>query len=261
VLSGGVPVLVRGREDHDGKVAPEDLLAACTPRTRMLIFNSPSNPGGFTYTRQEVQALADALADRPITILSDDMYDRLTFDGAEHVSFAAAQGGWKERTVVTNAGSKTYSMTGWRVGYAAGPRHLIKAMAKLQGQMTTGTATFTQIALAAALTGDQSCVEHMRREFERRGRHMYERLQAIPDLRTARPTGAFYCFPNVSAHYKRLGVSGSAEFAERCLDEVHLAIVPGAAFGSDEHVRLSFAASLEHIDKGLDRLERFIRGK
>jgi aspartate aminotransferase len=127
--------------------------------------------------------------------------------------------------------------------------------------MTTGTATFTQIALAAALTGDQECVEEMRKAFERRGRHMYERLQAMPDLVTARPTGAFYCFPDVSAHYQRLGVTSSAEFAEKCLQEVHLAIVPGSAFGSDGHVRLSFAASMEQIDRGLDRLERFLGGK
>jgi aspartate aminotransferase len=259
-LTGGEPVLVPGRPECDGKVTPKDLLAACTPRTRMLIFNSPSNPGGFTYTQEEVQAIADALANRNIIVLSDEMYDRLTLNGTRHFSFAAAKGNWLERTITTNAGSKTYSMTGWRVGYAAGPRPIINAMAKLQGQMTTGTATFTQIALAEALGGDQSCVEEMRCAFERRGNHMYKRLCTIPGLRTARPTGAFYCFPDVSSHYKRLGVRNSAEFCQRCLEQTHLAIVPGSAFGSDTHVRISFAASMEQIDKGLDRLERFLRG-
>jgi len=150
-------------------------------------------------------------------------------------------------------------MTGWRLGYAAGPVEIIKAMAKLQSQSTSGAATFSQIAFATALTADQSCVEAMRAEFERRGAHMWRRLTAMPGVRCPKPTGAFYCFPNVSAAFVKLGVRGSIEFAARLLEEARVAAVPGEAFGMDEHVRLSFATGMQQIDKGLDRVETFLR--
>ena len=150
-------------------------------------------------------------------------------------------------------------MTGWRLGYAAGPVAMIKAIAKLQSQSTSGAATFSQHALAEALTSDQSAVETMRVEFQRRASHMHARLTNMPGVRCPRPTGAFYCFPNVSATFGKLGVRGSAEFADRLLEEAKVAVVPGVAFGMDEHVRLSFASSMEQIDEGLDRIDRFLQ--
>jgi aspartate aminotransferase len=158
-----------------------------------------------------------------------------------------------------NGASKTYAMTGWRLGYAAGPVEIVKAMAKLQSQSTSGAATFSQIAYATALSADQSCVATMRAEFERRGAHMWRRLTAMPGVRCPRPTGAFYCFPNVSTAYAKLGVRGSMEFAARLLEEAKVAVVPGEAFGMDEHVRLSFATGMQQIDKGLDRIATFLR--
>jgi aspartate aminotransferase len=150
-------------------------------------------------------------------------------------------------------------MTGWRIGFAAGPRYIIEAMAKLQTQRTSGAATFTQLALVEALTGDQSGVAAMRTEFARRAAHMHRRLGDMPGITCVEPTGAFYCFPNVLGAYDRLGVAGSVEFAERLLEEAHVAVVPGIAFGNDAHVRMSFATSMEQIDLGMDRMEVFLR--
>jgi aspartate aminotransferase len=155
--------------------------------------------------------------------------------------------------------SKTYAMTGWRLGYAAGPTELIGAMAKLQSQSTSGAPTYAQYALAAALTADQGPVEQMRAEFERRSHHMYKRLCSMPGFRCPKPTGAFYCFPNVSGAFGRLGVKGSVAVAEKLLESARVAVVPGAAFGADDHIRLSFATSMELIDKGLDRIEALLR--
>lgn len=258
-LAGGRPVFVVGREENDYRLTPDDLRCVLTDRTRMFIMNSPSNPSGVTYAPDEVRALAEVLGDRDICVVSDEIYDRLLYDGRETLSFAAVSEQAYARTITINAASKTYAMTGWRVGYAAGPSDVIKAMAKLQSQSTSGAATFNQLALAAALTADQGTVEAMRREFERRAHHMYGRLTEMPGIRCPRPTGAFYCFPNVSGTFDKLGVSGSAQFADRLLEQARVAVVPGIAFGMDEHVRLSFAASMEQIDTGLDRIEALVR--
>ena len=160
----------------------------------------------------------------------------------------------QDSTILLGGFSKAYAMTGWRIGYAAGPDDIIKAMAKLQSQRTSGAATFTQLALAAALDGDQSCVAQMRSEFARRAAHMHRRLCDLPGITCVRPTGAFYCFPNCLGTYEPKGVSGSVAFAQRLLEEAHVAVVPGIAFGNDAHVRISFAASMERIDEGLTRL-------
>lgn len=256
-LCGATPVLLRGDERNEFKLTPAQLAAALTPRTRALIFNSPSNPGGFTYTRDEMRGLAAAMSGRDLLVLADEMYDRLTYDGPA-ASFAGLSDEWYAKTVTVNAASKSYAMTGWRLGYAAGPEPVIRAMAALQSHTTTGPCTFNQVALAHALRNDQSCVEQMRSEFQRRALHMHERIGRLRDVRCVRPTGAFYCFPNVSRCYARLGVGGSVAFAEKVLTEAHVALVPGAAFGCDENVRLSFACSMAEIDKGLDRLERLL---
>jgi aspartate aminotransferase len=257
-LAGGVPVFVAGSEADDYKLTPDRLLSVVTSRTRAVIFNSPSNPSGVTYTPEETRRLAEALAGRDVVVLSDETYDKLVYNDQRVLSFAAAGEGAYRLTLTMNSASKPYAMTGWRVGYVAGDRELISGMARLQSQTTSGAVTFIQHALAEALTGDQSAVEAMRTEFERRADHMYGRLMKMPGVRCPRPTGAFFCFPNVSSGYAKHGVSGSAEFARKLLEEAHVAVVPGKEFGLDSHVRLSFATSMEQIDKGLDRLGRFL---
>jgi len=257
-LCQATPVIVSGKEANGFKLTADEIAAAITPKTRIVIFNSPSNPGGFTYSPDEVKAIGKALAGKDIIIFSDEMYDRLIYGNQRFVSFAAACPDLCDQTLTFNAGSKTYAMTGWRVGYVAGPEPIIKAMGKLSSQTTSGTATFNQYALAEALNGDQTPVEMMRKEFERRAEYMHERLNAIKGIRCIQPTGAFYAFPNVSGAYGALGVKNSLEFADKVLEQAQVAVVPGIAFGCDENVRLSFATSMEQIQKGLDRLEKLL---
>lgn len=257
-LCGAEPVIVEGCESRSFKLTPEQIANAITPKTKVLIFNSPSNPGGFTYSPEEVKAIARIIAKTDILVFSDEMYDRLIYGNQRFMSFAAAGPEAYARTLTFNAGSKTYSMTGWRIGYVAGPEPIIKAMAKLQSQTTSGTATFNQHALAAALNGDQAPVEMMRREFERRAEYMYQRLNAIKGVTCVQPTGAFYAFPNISGAFATLGVTNSLDFSAKVLEKAHVALVPGVAFGLDNHVRLSFATSMEQIKKGLDRLEELL---
>lgn len=257
-LAGGVPVFTCGPEENDYKLTPDVLERAITPKTKLVFLNSPSNPSGVTYTPSEIRALGAVLEDRPITVISDEIYDRLVYGDTEPLSYASVSAKCYAQTITINAASKTYAMTGWRLGYAGGSSDIITGMAKLQSQSTSGAVTFNQHALVAALTGDQSPVEAMREAFERRGQHMWNRLRAMPGLRCPRPTGAFYCFPNVSGAYRKLGVDGSGAFAERLLDEAKVAVVPGVAFGLDQHIRLSFACGMEQIDEGLDRLQKFL---
>lgn len=260
-LCGGKVVPIVGAESNGFRVTPAQIEAACTPKTKILILNYPSNPGGFCYSPDEIRAIAEVAVKRDLIVFSDEMYDRLLYGSQRFMSFAAASPEAYARTLTFNAGSKTYSMTGWRIGYVAGPAPVIKAMANLQSQTTSGTATFCQHALAEALNGDQSAVETMRKEFERRAEYMHRRLAAMPGVTCVEPTGAFYAFPNVSGTYGKLGVSGSLEFANQALEKARIAVVPGCAFGSDAHVRLSFATSMEQIQKGLDRLETFVSSK
>jgi len=258
-LAGGEPVYVAGPEENDYRLRPDDIADAITRRTRMVVLNSPSNPSGVTYSPEETRALAEVLTQHDVLVISDEIYDRLIYGDQKIISYAAVSEAAYRQTVTMNSASKTYSMPGWRLGYAAGPSTIISAMAKLQSQTTSGAVTFCQVALADALTSDQSAVESMRVEFERRGNHMHQRLLAMPGVRCPKPTGAFYCFPNVAASYEKLGVSGSVAFCEKLLKDAKVAVVPGAAFGLDGHVRLSFATSMEQIDKGLDRLEAFLK--
>ncbi|MDP6350248.1 MAG: pyridoxal phosphate-dependent aminotransferase [Chloroflexota bacterium] len=257
-LCGGVPVYILGDVSNSFKITPAQLESAITPRTKAFVFNSPSNPGGFLYTPAEVDALAAVLEGKDIAVFSDEMYDRIIFGDETFKSYATASAHAYDHTITFNAGSKTYAMTGWRVGYAAGPADIIKGMAKIQTQTTSGTFTFGQHGLVAALNGDQACVEEMRQEFQVRANHIHARLNALDGVTCPRPSGSFYAFPDVSGTFAKLGVSGSIEFAQRLLEDSHVAVVPGEAFGVDSGVRLSFATSMEMIDKGLDRLESFL---
>ncbi len=239
----------------DLRLSAEEIAGAVTDRTRIFVFNSPSNPGGFAYSPAEVRAIAVALEGRDIIVLSDEMYDQLRYgDRRAHLSFAKVSDGWYERTITFNAASKTHSMTGWRLGYAAGPETIIKSMSRIQSHTTSGAATFAQHALVEALTGDQSHVERMRCEFEKRGAFMAARLDEFPGVQCADASGAFYCFPRVVETYGRLGVQDSVGFCELMLEKARVALVPGAAFGMDTHVRLSFATGMAQIEAGLERL-------
>ena len=257
-LSGGVPVIVNAGADQDFKITPAQLGDALTPRTRVFVFNSPSNPTGAAYSPEETEALVEVLADTDVITFSDEMYDRLLYGGRTFKSFGEVSDHAYNHTVTFNAGSKTYSMTGWRVGYAAGPVEIIKGMAKLQSQTTSGAATFTMHALAAALDGDQACVEMMRSEFERRGQFVSDALNRIEGVICPEPGGAFYVFPDVSDTYEQIGVSGSTEWANRLLEDAHVGVVPGSDFGDDNCVRLSFATSMENLEESLRRMEAFL---
>jgi aspartate aminotransferase len=253
-MAGATSVFIDGDEANNFCITAEQVRRALTPRTRMIVFNSPSNPGGFTYSEAQVRELAAILADHDLYILADEIYDRLIFGDARFLSIASVSERAKDQTIIVNGGSKTYAMTGWRIGYALGPRPVIEAMAKLQSQGSSGAATFTQLALAHALTADQTPVENMRREYERRAAHIHRRLNELPGVSCVTPTGAFYAFPNVSAACRKLGVTGSLAFSAVALERARVAVVPGVAFGKDDNVRLSFACSLQNIDEGLDRL-------
>jgi len=257
-LAGGIPVYAHGLPGNDFRLRPRDLESVLTSRTKLFCLTSPSNPSGVTYSPDEVRALERVLRGRGIAVISDEIYDRLLFNGQQTISYAAVSEEAYRHTLTVNAASKTYAMTGWRIGYAAGPLDWIRGMSVLQSQTTSGVPTFLQYALVEALMGDQQTVERMRAEFERRGEHMHRRLTSIPGITCPKPTGAFYCFPDVSALYAKLGVSGSGEFSAKLLEEARVAVVPGIGFGMDTHVRLSFATSMKQIDEGIDRIEKFM---
>jgi aspartate aminotransferase len=257
-LAGGQAVVVQGEERHGFRITPAQLGDAITERTRAVVLNYPSNPTGHSYSPAQLRELAEVLAGRDSGVVSDEMYDQLIYGEHQHVSWAALSEETYGKTLTLNAASKTYAMTGWRLGYAAGPTDLIKAMSKLQSQSTSGTVNFCQDGLVAALSGDQECVEKMRLEYDRRRRIMYAGLCALDGVSCPEPSGAFYCFPNVSGAYARLGVRTSVEFAEKLLEEAHVAVVPGIAFGNDQHVRVSYAVSEERIREGLKRLGKIL---
>ena len=263
-LAGAGLRIVETDKANGYKMTPDELKAAITERTALVIINSPSNPGGFSYTPDELRALAKVLEGTSIYVLSDEIYERLIYGEAQFISFAALSDDAFHRTVTLNGLSKAFSMTGWRLGYAAGPLNLIKAMARLQSHMTSNPVTFAQYAAVTALgpQADQA-IEAMRVEFEKRAKVMADRLNGIDGIECTPATGAFYCFPDVSAHYGRsIGgarITNSLDFSEALLEQANVAVVPGAAFGCDNNVRLSFACSLEQIHKGLDRLEQWLK--
>jgi len=263
-LAGATAKVVETEAGTGYKITPSQLREAITDKTAMLVLNSPNNPGGFTYTPRELKALAEVLEGTNVCVLSDEIYEKLIYGDTEFVSFAALSDDAYNRTLTLNGFSKTFSMTGWRLGYTAGPLEVIKAMARLQDHMTSNAVTFAQYAAIAAL-GEPAAeaIERMRKEFERRGQYMAKRLNALEGVLCAEPTGAFYCFPDVSSHYGRnmkgTKIKGSMDFAKALLEQANVAVVPGLPFGCDNNVRLSFACSLEQITKGLDRLQEWLK--
>jgi len=253
-IVGGEPVFIQTREENSWKITPEDFENAMTPRTKMIILNSPGNPTGSIYTREELKALSEVAAEEDIYILSDEIYEKLTYDGAEHVSVASVSPEAYDLTITVNGFSKAYAMTGWRLGYLAAPEPIARAIDSMQSHMTSNPCSFAQYGGLAALTGDQQCVVDMRDEFDIRRQYMFERLTQISGISAVRPQGAFYVLANISA----LGLK-SQNFADRLLTKANVAIVPGIAFGDDRTVRLSYATSLDVIKSGLDRIEEFCR--
>jgi aspartate aminotransferase len=267
-LAGGVPVIVKGDPANNFRITPQQLEKAITPKTRMFISNSPSNPGGHTYSPNELAELAKVIAPhKDIWACSDEIYERLLYGDQKTISWAALDfATWKDRTITCNCLSKTFAMTGWRIGYTAGPKPLIDAMNKLQSQMTSNITSFCMPAIVEAFTNPKAAeeVEKMRQAFETRGIHMWKRLNAIPGITCVKPTGAFYAFPSIAAYLnKSLGAKGtvakeSVAFCTAVLEEAHVALVPGNDFGFPDHARLSFATSMDNINKGIDRLEKFL---
>ncbi|HIJ52061.1 MAG TPA: pyridoxal phosphate-dependent aminotransferase [Planctomycetes bacterium] len=262
-LAGAVPKIVQTDRDNSYKITPHQLKDALTEKTAMLLINSPNNPGGFTYTPEELKGIAEVLEGTNAYVLSDEIYEKLIYGDTKFVSFASISEDAYNRTLTLNGFSKAFSMTGWRLGYAAGPLEVIKAMGRLQSHMTSNPVTFAQYAAIAALgePADEA-IENMRKEFERRGKYMADRLNGIEGVECLESTGAFYCFPDVSGHYGRIinnvKINGSMDFAKALLEQANVALVPGLPFGCDNNVRLSFACSLEQITKGLDRIEKWL---
>ncbi|MBN1788303.1 MAG: pyridoxal phosphate-dependent aminotransferase [Sedimentisphaerales bacterium] len=262
-LAGGIAKVVETDPENSYKLTPDLLKKAITKKTAMLLINSPNNPGGFAYTPDELEAIAQALEGTDIMVLSDEIYERLVYGDTEFVSFASLSDDAYNRTITINGFSKAYAMTGWRLGYTAGPLEVIKAMGRLQSHMTQNPVSFAQAAAVAAFAEPNDEVEKMRLEFEKRGNYMAERLNAVDGIKCRKPTGAFYCFPDVSAHYGRtidgVKIENSMDFASTLLDKANVALVPGGPFGCDNNVRLSFACSMEQITKGLDRIEKWLK--
>ncbi len=253
-IAGGIPVIVNTKEENGWKMTAEEFENAMTPCTKMVIINSPGNPTGSVYTRDELRAISEVAAEEDIYILSDEIYEKLTYDGAEHVSIGSLTPEAYDLTITVNGFSKAYAMTGWRLGYLAAPEPIAKAIDSMQSHMTSNPCSFAQYGGLAALTGDQQCVTDMREEFDIRRQYMFERLSAIPGISAVMPLGAFYVLANVSA----LGLK-SQNFADRLLSKANVALVPGIAFGDDRTVRLSYATSLDIIKTGLDRIEQFCK--
>jgi len=259
-LADAEPVIVETLPEHGFKLTAEQLARALSPKTRLLILNSPCNPTGAVYAAAEWRALGEVLRAHPrVVVLSDEIYEHIQWTGAAFASFAAVCPDLYDRTLTVNGMSKGYAMSGWRIGYAAGPQAVIKAMTSLQGQSTTNACTISQAAAREALIGDQACVRDMCGEFKRRHDYFFARLRALPGFECVRADGAFYLFPNVAAAMRAKKVATDIELCERFLDDAGVALVPGTAFGAPGHVRLSFAASLATLDAAVRRLDEFLR--
>ena len=255
-LVGGKSVIVETDASTGYKITPEQLKKAITPKTKLFVLNSPSNPTGMVYTPGEIKALAQVIVDAGIYVVSDEIYEKILYDGAEHISIGSLGEEIFSRTLISNGFAKGYSMTGWRLGYLAGPVEIIKAASTIQGHSTSNVCTFAQYGAIAALESSQDCVEEMRQAFAKRRQVMFERLNAIPGLSTAKPDGAFYLFPDIS----KTGLK-SLEFCNAILESHQVALIPGVAFGADKNIRLSYATDMETIEKGMDRLEKFVRSR
>lgn len=252
-LADGVPVVLDTTQENGYKMTPAQLKAAITKKTKALIINSPSNPTGAIYNREELQAIADVIGEQEIAVISDEIYEYLIYDGNKHVSIASLNETIKERTVVVNGMSKGYAMTGWRIGYIAAPLDIAKACANLQSHSTSNPTSFAQVGALAALECAESSVKTMVESFEKRRNLIMNELANISKIKSFRAEGAFYIFCDIS----KTGLKAST-FAERILDEANVAVIPGESFGTDKHIRLSFAISEANIVKGVRRIKEWV---
>jgi len=260
LLAGGIPVFVQAGMDQQFKITPQQLSAAITDKTRLFVINSPSNPSGIAYSREELMALAEVLKEHPrILIATDDMYEHILWPGQTFVNILNACPELYDRTMVLNGISKAYSMTGWRIGYAGGPADVVKAMKKIQSQSTSNPTSISQAAAVAALNGPQDCIGEMLIAFKERYDYVVDRLQAIPGVECISSDGTFYTFPRVQGLITALdGVSNDLDLAEHLIEKAGVALVPGTAFGMPGHVRLSIATSMDNLRNALDRIERVV---
>ena len=253
-LASGKPVIVPTDASTEYKITPKQLRKSITPRTKLFILNSPSNPTGMVYSPAEIKALAEVVVEQDILVVSDEIYEKIIYDGAKHASIGSFGKEIFDRTIISSGFAKAYSMTGWRIGYLAGPLELIKAAITIQGHSTSNVCTFAQYGAISALEGDQDCVEKMRLAFAQRRQVMFDLLNSIPGISCAKPDGAFYMFVNIA----KTGMT-SLEFSDALLEQQQIAVIPGIAFGADDHIRLSYATDLATIEKGMERLDKFVR--
>lgn len=258
LLNDATPVFVKTYEADSFMVRPEALEACITKKTKALILNSPSNPTGLTYDRKTLEKIAEIAVRHGFYIVSDEIYEKLVYDGTEHISIASLGKEVRDRTLLVNGLSKSHAMTGWRIGYTAGPAEIIKAMTNIQSQSTSNPVSISQKAAVEALTGPQDFIEVMRKEFDKRRRFLVSELNKIEGMKCPMPTGAFYAFPNTAALYGRKYrdrvIGSSSDLALYLLEEANVAVVHGSAFGDDDYIRLSYATSMEDIKRGVERI-------
>ena len=252
-LAGGTSVIVNTSLENHYKITPEQLEAAITPKTKLFVLNSPSNPTGIVYTPEEIAALAKIVVEKDILVVSDEIYEKILYDGAIHRSIASFGPEIFQRSIISNGFAKAFSMTGWRVGYIAGPVEIVKAMTKIQGHSTSNVCTFAQYGAIAALESPQDCIEEMVKAFSERRQYILERVRSLPGLNCPTPNGAFYVFIDIS----QTGLK-SGDFCQKLLESQKVAAIPGIAFGADDCIRLSYATDLKTIEKGFDRIDQFI---
>jgi aspartate aminotransferase len=261
-LAEATPVILDTKESEGFKITPESLKNCINSNTKALILNYPSNPTGATYNEEELRAIVNVAMEAGLIIISDEIYEKIIYGGIKHIPVAALGENIKKSTILVNGVSKTYSMTGWRIGYAAGDKDVISAMSKLQGQSTSNPTSISQWAAIAAFTGDHKIIEDRTKEFEQRKNYIVEKLNEIPEITCFDPQGAFYVFPNVSGCYGKefngKVLNNSLDFTEFILDEAKVAVVPGVAFGADDYVRISYATSMDDIVKGINRITEAI---
>ncbi|WP_018949502.1 pyridoxal phosphate-dependent aminotransferase [Thioalkalivibrio sp. ALMg11] len=259
LLAGARPVVVSAEQEAGFRITGEQLEAAITPNTRLVFLNSPSNPTGAAYSAEQLTELAEVLRRHPrVVIATDDMYEHILFGSTPFVNIVNVAPDLLERTVVLNGVSKAYAMTGWRIGYAGGPQNLIAAMKKIQSQSTSNPTSIAQAGAEAALDGDQGCVVAMCSAFAERARRVVDGLNAIDGIECLMPDGTFYCFPRVTGLMQAADIDTDVALTKQLLDEVGVALVPGSAFGDPGHVRVSFATSVDQLDKALERLRQFV---
>jgi len=259
LLADAEPVIVQGDQSQDFKITPEQLKAAITDKTRLFVINSPSNPSGKSYSKAELKALADILLDYPdVLIATDDMYEKILWTEEAFCNILNACPELYDRTIVLNGVSKAYAMTGWRIGYAAGPADLIKGMKKIQSQSTSNATSISQVAAQAALEGDQSRLAEMNSAFRDRHDYVLAELNTIEGVDCIASDGTFYIFPDFTQVMKKLGIADDVTLASRILEEAEVALVPGSAFGSPGHMRISFATDMESLQKALERIKNFV---